>query len=214
MIKKAVTYCRVSSPRQVKEGHGLSSQETRCREYAKHKGYEVVETFYDEGVSGSLIERPGMQAMLRFLRKQKDELIAVIIDDISRLARGLEAHLELRTSIGEAGGTLESPSIECGEDSDSILVENLLASVSQHQRQKNAEQVKNRMRARILNGYWVGKAPYGYRYQSVSGHGKLRVRLRRLIKPSEHKADGCETQESQGVAGEVFPVFGQSAAAI
>ena len=54
--------------------------------------------------------------------------------------------------IANAGGFLESPSIEFGEDPDSILVENLLASVSQHQRQKNGEQTKNRMRSRILYG--------------------------------------------------------------
>jgi hypothetical protein len=48
---------------------------------------------------------------------------------------------------------LKSPTIEFGEDSDSILVENLLASVSQHQRQKNSEQTVNRMRARTMNGY-------------------------------------------------------------
>jgi len=57
---------------------------------------------------------------------------------------------------------LESPSIEFGEDSDSILVEHLLASVSQHQRQKNGEQTRNRMRARLQGGYWVLNAPMGY----------------------------------------------------
>ena len=56
------------------------------------------------------------------------------------------------------------------------MVENLLASVSQHHRQKNAEQVKHRMRARVLNGYWVFSPPIGYRYERVSGHGKLLVR--------------------------------------
>ena len=71
---------------------------------------------------------------------------------MSRLARGLDAHLELRRAISAAGGVLESPSIEFGEDPDSILVENLLASVSQHQRQKNGEQTKNRMKARVQNG--------------------------------------------------------------
>ncbi len=172
----AVTYCRVSSPKQVREGHGLGSQETRCREYAKIKNYEVVATFQDEGVSGGMINRPGMQAMLRFLRTQKEESCVVIIDDISRLARGLEAHLELRSAIAQAGGKLESPSIEFGEDSDSILVENLLASVSQHQRQKNAEQVKNRMRARAMNGYWVLNSFIGYHYRAVDGHGKMIVR--------------------------------------
>ena len=78
--------------------------------------------------------------------------------------------------IGDAGGVLVSPSIEFGEDSDSQLVENLLASVSQHQRQKNGEQTINRMRARMQNGYWVHQAPVGYRYERESGHGKILVR--------------------------------------
>ncbi len=172
---KAVIYCRVSSSKQTKRGDGLHSQETRCREYARYKGYEVVGTFSDD-MSGSLATRPGMHAMLAFLRKRRKFGTVVIIDDISRLARGIEAHLKLRGALSEAGGKLESPSIEFGEDSDSILVENLLASVSQHQRQKNGEQTVNRMRARTLNGYWVFQASVGYRYQRTSGHGNMLVR--------------------------------------
>ena len=171
----AVIYCRVSSTKQTSRGDGLGSQETRCREYARYKGYEVVKVFTDD-MSGSLTARPGMQAMLSFMRQNRKTRHVVIIDDISRLARGLDAHLKLRADIGGAGGVLESPSIEFGEDSDSILVENLLASVSQHQRQKNGEQTVNRMRARTLNGYWVFQAPVGMKYERVSGHGKLLVR--------------------------------------
>ena len=158
---KAVIYCRVSSLQQTTQGTGLESQETRCREFADYRSYEVIETFTDE-MSGSAVSRPGMQAMLKFLRRKRKQGLIVIIDDISRLARGLEAHLRLRGDIASAGATLESPSIEFGEDSDSQLVENLLASVSQHQREKNKEQTKNRMRARMLNGYWVFHAPLGY----------------------------------------------------
>lgn len=66
--------------------------------------------------------------------------------------------------------------LEFGEDSDSLLVENLLASVSQHQRQKNGEQTKHRMRARSMNGYHVFQAPIGYKFKSISGHGKVLVR--------------------------------------
>ncbi len=173
--KTAVLYCRVSSVKQTTQGDGLSSQETRCREYAKFKRYEVVRVFKDDA-SGSLINRPGMQSMLSYLRKHKSKPHIVIIDDISRLARGLEAHLQLRGAIAKVGAILESPSIEFGEDSDSVLVENLLASVSQHQRQKNSEQTQNRMRARLQNGYWVFQAPVGYHYQRVSGQGKILMR--------------------------------------
>ena len=173
--ENAVIYCRVSSAKQATDGTGLGSQETRCREYAKYRDYNVLEVFRDEA-SGGLTKRSGMMAMLAFLRRHRARGCVVIIDDISRLARGIEAHHKLRAAIGSVGGRLESPSIEFGEDSDSQLVENLLASVSQHQRQKNGEQTRNRMRARAMSGYWVFHAPPGYRYQKTQQHGKLLVR--------------------------------------
>lgn len=175
-ITKAVIYARVSSAHQRIDGDGLNSQIRRCEEYASYKGYSIVETFKDD-ISGKFSDRPGMKDMLSFLRRQKSKASphVVIIDDISRLARGLEAHIQLRKTLSAAGGVLESPSIEFGEDSDSQLVEHLLASVSEHQRLKNAEQTKNRMRARVLNGYWVFQAPFGYMYEKKHGHGKVLV---------------------------------------
>src|SRR3546814_4472761 len=83
---------------------------------------------------------------------------------------------DLKESIFRAGATLESPSIEFGSDSDSILIEHLLASVAQHQRQKNGEQARNRMRARMLGGYWVFMAPLGYRYEKSPAGGSILVR--------------------------------------
>ena len=172
----AVIYTRVSSSKQTKVGDGLGSQETRCREFARMKGYVVLEVFSDD-VSGGLTTRPGMKAMLAFFGQYPANSIVIIIDDVSRLARGLEAHLQLRSAIGAAGARLESPSIEFGEDSDSILVENLLASVSQHQRQKNGEQTRNRMKARLMNGYWCFPVPMGYEYARSAGQGKILKRV-------------------------------------
>mgnify|MGYP001258924162 CR=1 FL=1 len=51
--RKGVGYMRVSSKRQEDEGHGLSSQEARCREYAKYKDIEIIAIF-KESQSGSL----------------------------------------------------------------------------------------------------------------------------------------------------------------
>lgn len=171
---KAVIYCRVSSAAQMTKGDGLASQESRCREYARYKGYQVSEVFHDN-MSGGDLDRPAMSKMVAYLNKQGESHV-VIIDDINRFARDVVGHWHLRAMVAEAGGKLESPTLEFGEDSDSILVENLLASVSQHQRQKNGEQTKNRMRGRALNGYWVFYAPPGYKYERVAGHGKLLVR--------------------------------------
>lgn len=209
--KPAVIYCRVSSVRQTKVGDGLMSQETRCREFARMKGYGVLQVFCDD-VSGSLIDRPGMKAMLAFIRKKKTSGIVVIIDDVSRLARGLEAHLELRGAIAKAGGLLESPSIEFGDDPDSQLVENLLASVSQHQRQKNGEQTKNRMRARVSNGYAVFPPPMGYQYARASGRGKMLLPVEPAASIMREALEGFasgrfETQADVGRFLEGHPLF-------
>ena len=70
--KKAFIYCRVSSKAQTKRGDGLSSQQTRCEEYAKFRGYTVSMVFTDD-MTGKLVDRPGVQMMLSSLRKYKNE---------------------------------------------------------------------------------------------------------------------------------------------
>ena len=62
-ITKAVAYCRVSSQKQVTEGNGLESQRARIEEYAKIRGYDLVEIFKDD-ITGATAGRPAMKAML------------------------------------------------------------------------------------------------------------------------------------------------------
>ena len=57
MQEDAVIYTRVSSLRQVREGNGLGSQETRCRGYADVKNYNVCAVFSDD-ITGGTDERP------------------------------------------------------------------------------------------------------------------------------------------------------------
>jgi site-specific DNA recombinase len=45
---KAIIYCRVSGAKQATQGHGLESQESRCREHTDKQGYQVVAVFPDD----------------------------------------------------------------------------------------------------------------------------------------------------------------------
>ncbi len=172
--QKAIIYCRVSDPKQKKNGHGLESQETRCREFAAYQRLSVVDVFCDD-FTGKTSKRPGMKEMLTFLRRHRQDHYIVLVDDISRVARHIVAHHEIRDSVRSAGGIMLSPTLEFKEDSDSMFRENILASSAQHQREKNREQVLNRMRARTQNGYWCFQPPTGYRYAKNKQHGKLLV---------------------------------------
>ncbi len=172
MQEDAVIYTRVSSLRQVREGNGLGSQETRCRGYADVKNYNVCAVFSDD-ITGGTDERPGLKSLIAYLNKHPRTI--VVIDDISRLARDFEVHVRIRGAIRDAQGRLESPSLTFGEDPDSKLIEYLLAVIAQHQREKNRDQVLNRMTARLEAGYWPFRKPRGYEYEMVEGHGNTIV---------------------------------------
>ncbi len=174
MAQEAVIYCRVSSERQAKEGDGIRSQEQRCRSYADTHEYRVTRVFADDGVSGAITDRPAILAMLGYLSAQA-QTVVVIIDDISRIARDVRAHGELRAAIRVAGGRLESPSLRFEETASGEFVEYIMAAAAQYGRKGNREQVLNRMRARLEQGYWTFPAPPGYHYEKHPFHKKVIV---------------------------------------
>src|SRR4051812_21288078 len=99
---KALVYCRVSSERQKTEGHGLDSQEHRCREYAKAQGYEVEEVFRDSFTGGGeFSQRPLMMEMITYIDDRPHRKYVVIFDDIARLARDVKAHINLRAAFAK-----------------------------------------------------------------------------------------------------------------
>ncbi len=164
---QTVLYTRVSDRSQIDGGSGLNSQETRGREYSKHLGIPVAKVFSDEAISGKLKDRPGMQSMLRFLKRAPAGIrYVVVIDDISRLARDVRVFFELRDAIHAAGALLESPTMKfkSTRDADGNFYEGIQALGAQHYREKVAETTRNRSWARLMKGRWVFHAPAGYRY--------------------------------------------------
>ena len=124
-MQKAIIYCRVSSDRQVKEGHGLDSQETACRAYARSRNYQVIEVFLEEGVSGGKYDRPAMTKLLGFLGSHLEDKYVIIFDDIKRFARDTEIHFALKKVITKLGHTLESPSFQFEESPHGKFIMNL-----------------------------------------------------------------------------------------
>ncbi len=147
-----------------------------------------------------------MDAMIAFLQRNRNHPHVVIIDDISRLARGMKAHIGLRDAIAHAGGVLKSPSIDFSDDADSELQEYIMATVSQHQRRKNAEQTLNRMKSRMRNGYWVFSVPVGYRFVKGEGSGKVLVRDEPIASIIQEALEGYASGRLQSQA-EVMRYF-------
>lgn len=84
---RLVGYCRVSTDNQKEEGT-IEIQINALSDYAKSKGYELIEIFKDEGVSGGLENRPALADMFTYLETTPN-IDGVLIFKLDRLARDL-----------------------------------------------------------------------------------------------------------------------------
>ena len=174
--QKAVIYCRVSSKAQEIMGHGLESQETRCRQYAEAKGYDIAAVFPDTITGGGdFMKRPGMVALLSFLDAQPDEQYVVVFDDLKRFARDRDFHFRLRDAFRERRASVECLNFTFEETPEGEFIETILAAQGQLERRQNGRQVAQKMKARMQNGFWIHNAPIGYRYETQKGRGKILV---------------------------------------
>lgn len=172
--KKAVIYCRVSSKKQTIDGAGLESQEHRCREYARERGYEVEAVFPDsQSAKGHFLDRPGMKALLAYLDAQQGENYVVIFDDLKRFARDTEFHLNLRRAMKQRNADLECLNFNFEDTPEGRFIETVIAAQGQLEREQIGRQSKQKMMARIEQGFWVFQAPVGYRYVKAKGGGKI-----------------------------------------
>ena len=86
--RRAALYKRVSTPEQAREGYSLEAQERNLRRYCDYKGYLIVGTYADEGISGRYTaNRPDFTRLMADARAH--EFDVVVVWSISRLSRSV-----------------------------------------------------------------------------------------------------------------------------
>jgi site-specific DNA recombinase len=173
---KAIIYCRVSSERQKNEGHGLESQEQRCRQFAEQNGYVVSKVFKDSFTGGGdYMRRPAMQELFSFVDINAYEDLTLIFDDLKRFARETTSHIRLRLEFKMKGVKLVCLNYNFEDTPEGEFVETIMAAQGQLERQQNKRQVVQKMKARLEKGYWSFFQPPGYSFIKDPLHGKLLV---------------------------------------
>ena len=61
---QVVTYARVSTQGQAEHGYSLNDQKALLAEHCRGRGYNHVEHIADEGISGRIEDRPGLQRII------------------------------------------------------------------------------------------------------------------------------------------------------
>lgn len=120
----AVGYLRTSSQTNVGEDKDSHLRQRReIESFAKARGIEVVEWFYDPAVSGddNVTDRPGFVAMLDYL--DAGEVRTVLVEDASRFARKmLAAELGILTMIERKTRVLTKSGDDLTETDDEMKI--------------------------------------------------------------------------------------------
>ena len=98
MQKRAALYMRIST-----KGHGQTTdtQAVALREYAERRGFQVIDEYRDEGISGAKDRRPQLDRMMQDARKRRfDAVLVARFDRFARSTKHLVLALEEFSSLG------------------------------------------------------------------------------------------------------------------
>jgi site-specific DNA recombinase len=165
MNKTAAIYSRVSSDRQ-KENHTIASQTTALIEHAQAHGYTVPSewVFQDEGYSGAILSRPGLEA-LRDLAAQ-GQITAALVYSPDRLSRKYAYQVLLAEELSRCGVELVFLKSSGGTSPEDQLVVQFQGMIAEYERAQIAERCRRGKRHKAQQGTVnvLSGAPYGYRY--------------------------------------------------
>ncbi len=156
-------YARCSTEDQVRHGVTLPAQLERLQAYcsAMRPG-EEVRVIVDQGVSAKSLERPALKALLADVRRKLVHTVVTLkLDRLTRSVRDLADLLDLFEKHGVALCSL-TESLDTSTASGRLML-NLLASVSQWEREAIAERTSFALAHKRRNGSVYGPVPFGYR---------------------------------------------------
>jgi site-specific DNA recombinase len=173
-----IGYIRVSTQGQAKDGYSLSYQQEEIEKYCKEQGWNLIELFSDEGISGAKVDedtmevqREGFQNMLTSLPHQGIDYVVVL--NTSRLWRSdivkVLAHRELKKQDVDIR-SIEHPTYSIHKkDPSDFLINGLMELLDAYQRLEISMKLgKGRNKKAREGGYAGGRAAFGYKAKKGS----------------------------------------------
>jgi site-specific DNA recombinase len=160
---RVVAYVRVSTETQAERGVSLAAQRAKVEAYGALYDLEIVAVIEDAGASAKTLDRPGLARALAMLDSGEVEgLVVSKLDRLTRSVRDLDALIS--GWFGRQGGPAL---LSVGEQIDTRsaagrLVLNILASVSQWEREAIGERTSTALAHKRARGERTGEVPFGF----------------------------------------------------
>ena len=160
MMRRAVTYARVSSKDQEREGFSIPAQLKLLHEYAQKNNFQIVQEFVDVETAKTT-GRKQFGEMIRFL-KQNPASRTVIVEKTDRLYRNFRDCVTLEELEVEIHLPKEGQIISKDAKSQAKLVHGIQVVIARNYIENLREEVRKGMREKAEQGVYPSRPPIGY----------------------------------------------------
>lgn len=172
---RAFIYIRVSTDQQAKEGDSLQEQESTLIKYAESKGYEIVDIYCDEGVSGRKNERDELQRLMGDVESGKGDII--LFTFLTRWYRNLRHYLNTQEFLNKqkvAWHAVREPHFTTTNAAGRAMISQMM-TFGELEAEMTSERNKAIAEHKIAQGeISSGQIPLGYKIiEKENGRGKI-----------------------------------------
>jgi len=159
-----VTYTRVSTTEQAVDGVSLEMQKTRLEAYAYSKGWQVFRNYEDRGFSGSNLNRPELNELVK--DAATGQFQAVLLYKLDRLSRNVSDFYALSARLQKYGVGL----ISMTQDFDTAtalgkMLQTMLVGFAAFERDLIVDRTRDaEARMKELGTLVCGRAPFGFQH--------------------------------------------------
>lgn len=193
--KRVYGYVRVSTEKQEREGYGLEYQTTAIENLCAQRGYELVDIYRDEGISGTLKyteEEFGKRKAINEMLNNLSGIDAVIVANTSRLWRDEYAKIRVKAPLVIAGCDIISIEQQRYTLYPSTASDWLTMAIQEVIDEYDRRNIVARLRAgretKIKRGGKTGLLCYGYKYDANGKNVEVNSQQADVIKEMFHLA--------------------------